>query len=191
MNTLQDPTKKTSIVSLLNPDVASVYPQNSGPVQPAAHHSISGGPGQRRPHTHQAAPLVHSTPPYPEGTSFRLSSASWNGGITHQEVQHHSGRNSYSADRRDGSGYPPIAPRAGVDHGVSHSASYRTYGRPRASSIQSMTGVEPGQAWQPPLEPSTSGVPCAGKHLSFGTADQRHLCNSSPLEWLGTLQSVF
>jgi hypothetical protein len=191
MNTLQDPTKKTSIVSLLNPDVASVYPQNSVPIQTPAHHSVSVGPGQRRPHTHQTAPLVHSTPPYPEGTSFRLSSASWSGGITHQEVQHHSGRNSYSADRRDGSGYPPIAPRAGVDHGASHSALYRTYGRPRATSIQSMTGIEPVQAWQPQPEPSTSGVSCAGKHLSVGTSDQRHLCNSSPLKWLGTLQSVF
>lgn len=167
MNSLQDPNKKTSITSLLNPDVATGYPHNRA----IATHSIPHAMHQRPALTAQGTTLAHSTPPYSERTSFRLTSASWSGGVTHSDVHHHSGGNGYSSDRRDDSGYASVVSTVVVDQGTSQ---YNPHGRHRATSIHSMTGLEPGHAWQPSPEASSSGVSRPGEHLSFGTTDQRN-----------------
>ena len=61
MNALQDPSKKTSINSLLNPQESSAFPV---------------GPDHAQSQSHQPSSMFHSMPNY-ESQSYNLRAASW------------------------------------------------------------------------------------------------------------------
>lgn len=100
MNSLNDPSKKTSINSLLNPQDASV----AFPAQPP-HLTASLAPNPGHPHNQQGVPVYA---PYSANASFNLRAASWDmsedaakrkpeNGATAQRHYHHPSMNSAEA----------------------------------------------------------------------------------------------
>lgn len=69
MNTINDPTKRTSINSLLNPQDASAFPAQL-PILP-----VSVGTNQGPPHDHNGVPVYG--PSFSNASSFNLRAANW------------------------------------------------------------------------------------------------------------------
>ncbi|KAF5336944.1 hypothetical protein D9611_002886 [Ephemerocybe angulata] len=162
MNSLHDPSKKTSINSLLNPDVASPFPLSSS--SGASHSALNHR--QLQPHIQPAVSYPKSTAPYTPNPHFGLRTANWATPSTNGD--NYNG-NGFSSERRSSVTYPsdkqhtqgsPSRPAYPQHHsepadGYTSTNSHR-FGSQRATSIQTMTGIEPARSWQTSTEPSAS-----------------------------------
>ncbi|KAF8164873.1 hypothetical protein B0H34DRAFT_686986 [Crassisporium funariophilum] len=161
MNALQDPSKKTSINSLLNPQEASGYPAhlsnvNLGTTSAAVNHG----------HPHQAPPMYPS--PYAAPANFHLRAANWdavddthkrkvaNGAQSHRHYQQHLQM-----------ALPPPSDMYADPHASRNMM--------RARMDDSAAYPNDGHVWQPSQQPQhpVSDMPYGGPVISAMYSDER------------------
>lgn len=132
MNALQDPTKKPSINSLLNPQESSAYPP---------HPSVGINHGQNQ--SHQPSSMFH----YPPVPSYNLRAASWDpDDDPHKRRPLNGGHNAHRLYQQ-----PPTLPPPSSSHIYADPHASRLMMRSRLDDSAVYPGE--GHVWQPKHSP--------------------------------------